>query len=177
VCFVFFRFGVINDDDDDDDDIKWPLWRDAVSPAVYRPPRDTEAPSGSTVSFDCFVSGEPRPTVRWQRVGEPVVLTTSEKHDVTHDGSVLVIRDVNFRDSGDYECVAENMAGSTRAIARLTVWGQSHVSVLISDVVSSTDWHSSAQTQQDAFLLCQQLQWIWLGRSEWASMHNATFDT
>jgi len=97
--------------------------------------------------------------VRWQRVGEPVVLTTSEKHDVTHDGSVLVIRDVNFRDSGDYECVAENMAGSTRAIARLTVWGQSP-SVLISDLASSTDQHSSAQTQQYAFLLCQQLQLI-----------------
>lgn len=95
-----------------------------VAPAIYRPPRDTEAPTGSTVSFDCFVSGEPRPTVRWQRGGEPVALTTSDKHDVTHDGSVLVIRDVTFRDSGDYECVARNMAGSTRAIARLTVWGQ-----------------------------------------------------
>jgi len=76
------------------------------------------------VSFDCFVSGEPRPKVRWQRGGEPVTLTTSSKHAVTHDGSVLVIRDVNVADSGDYECVAENMAGTTRAVARFTVWGQ-----------------------------------------------------
>jgi len=97
--------------------------RCAVAPAVYRPPRDTETPSGSTVTFDCFVSGEPRPTVRWQRGGEPVALTTSNKHAVTHDGSVLVIRDVTVGDSGDYECVAENMAGTTRAIARLRVWG------------------------------------------------------
>ena len=96
-----------------------------MAPAVYRPPRDTETPSGSTVSFDCFVSGEPRPRVRWQRGGEPVLLTTSDKHAVTHDGSVLVIRDVTVSDSGDYECVADNMAGTTRAVARLTVWGQS----------------------------------------------------
>jgi len=54
-----------------------------------------------------------------------VVLTTSDKHSVTHDGSVLVIRDVTVRDSGDYECLATNMAGTTRAVARLTVWGQS----------------------------------------------------
>ena len=96
-----------------------------MAPAIHRPPRDAETPAGSTVSFDCFVSGEPRPTVRWQRGGEPVTLTTSDKHAVTHDGSVLVIRDVSVHDSGQYECVAENMAGSTRAVAQLTVWGQS----------------------------------------------------
>ena len=99
-------------------------WCGAVAPAVYRPPRDAETPAGSTVSFNCFVAGEPRPTVRWQRGGEPVTLTTSDKHAVTHDGSVLVIRDVTVDDSGDYECVAENMAGTTRAVARLSVWGQ-----------------------------------------------------
>jgi len=95
-----------------------------VAPVVYQAPRDAETPAGGTVSFECFVSGEPRPTVRWQRGGEPVTLTTTDQHAVTHGGQVLVIRRVSGADAGQYECVAENMAGTARAAAQLTVFGQ-----------------------------------------------------
>jgi len=111
-----------------------------VPPVVRRAPRDTEAPAGTTVRLECQVSGDPRPAVRWHRDGIPAPLTPSGKYDVTHDGSVLVINDVTRQDDGQYECVAANIAGTTRSVARLTVWdtrfnppSNSHISQAASD--------------------------------------------
>ena len=71
------------------------------------------------------MTGEPQPIVRWHHANSPTVaLTTSEKYDVTHGGTVLVVRNAAKADEGNYECVAQNVAGMTHALARLTVWGQ-----------------------------------------------------
>lgn len=95
----------------------------AVSPLIVRSPDNVQAPVGSRVQFDCQVTGNPRPTVKWQRDSIPVPLTTSHKHQVTPDGS-LVIQDVNRNDVGVYECIAENFAGTAHAEAFLEVVGE-----------------------------------------------------
>ena len=95
----------------------------AVSPLIIRSPDNVQAPIGSRVQFDCQVTGNPRPTVKWQRDSIPISLTTSHKHQVTSDGS-LIIQDVNRNDVGIYECIAENFAGSSLAEATLEVVGE-----------------------------------------------------
>lgn len=98
----------------------------AAPPVIRRAPRDVEAPLGTTANFECLAAGDPQPTVRWHRVDTPTVyLTTSSKYEVNSDGAVLVVRNLNTADDGEYECVAQNMAGMARAIARLTVFGTS----------------------------------------------------
>lgn len=97
-----------------------------ASPVIRRAPRDVEASLGATANFECVASGDPQPTVRWHRVVTPTAyLTTSSKYDVSSDGAVLVVRNLNAADDGEYECVAQNMAGMARATARLTVFGMS----------------------------------------------------
>uniref|UniRef100_V9GWR0 Peroxidasin n=1 Tax=Lumbricus terrestris TaxID=6398 RepID=V9GWR0_LUMTE len=92
----------------------------SVSPLIIRSPDNVQAPIGSRVQFDCQVTGNPRPTVKWQRDSIPIPLTTSHKHQVTPESS-LVIQDVNRNDVGTYECIAENFAGTAHADAFLEV--------------------------------------------------------
>lgn len=92
----------------------------SVSPTIERAPIDVDAPLGSRVQFDCRVAGDPTPTIKWQKDSIPVPLTTSHKHEITLDGS-LVIQDVTRSDSGTYECVAENFAGTAQVQAHLEV--------------------------------------------------------
>lgn len=97
----------------------WP----AAAPVLEKTPQDVDATVGSRVQFDCIVNGDPRPTIKWHRDSIPISLTTSHKHQVTGTGT-LVILDVDRRDDGVYECIAENIAGSVRAFARLAVSGK-----------------------------------------------------
>lgn len=109
----------------------------AVSPLIVHSPDNVQAPVGSRVQFDCQVTGNPRPTVKWQRDSIPIPLTTSHKHQVTPDGS-LVIQDVNRNDVGVYECIAENFAGTAHAEAFLEVVGE--LMQLTREVHSKCHW-------------------------------------
>ena len=45
------------------------------------------------------------------------------RYEIQANEESLLIRNVVSRDEGTYECVAENVAGSVRAFATLTVFG------------------------------------------------------
>ena len=46
------------------------------------------------------------------------------RYEIQANEESLLIRNVAARDEGTYECVAENVAGSVRAFATLTVFGK-----------------------------------------------------
>uniref|UniRef100_A0A8C4LJB9 Contactin-2 n=1 Tax=Equus asinus asinus TaxID=83772 RepID=A0A8C4LJB9_EQUAS len=71
---------------------------------------DTEADIGSNLRWSCAAAGKPRPTVRWLRNGEPLVLAGD-----------LRLSKLSLEDSGMYQCVAENKHGTVYASAELAV--------------------------------------------------------
>ncbi|GFX31619.1 vascular endothelial growth factor receptor 2 [Trichonephila clavipes] len=73
---------------------------------------DTEltAAPNSVLEFNCSVEGTPRPKIIWYRNGE--ILTSNLTGGKFEDNfQMLVISRLVEDDSGDYACVAENIAG------------------------------------------------------------------
>ncbi|KAG9354591.1 hypothetical protein JZ751_001304, partial [Albula glossodonta] len=65
-------------------------------------------PQGGTAMLDCPVKGDPTPSLRWLRDGQPLV-STLRLHPM-HNGS-LAFYSIMSGDSGEYKCVAESEAG------------------------------------------------------------------
>ncbi|XP_037931811.1 basement membrane-specific heparan sulfate proteoglycan core protein [Teleopsis dalmanni] len=65
----------------------------------------------------CQANGIPEPTVIWRRVdGKPL----SPRHKENSPG-YIIIEDIQIADAGDYECLAENLAGKTTGISTIRV--------------------------------------------------------
>ena len=61
------------------------------------------------MSFFCFSSGFPQPTVRWEKDGENVTLPEGSEN-----GELRIQNANEATDSGLYDCIAENYLGSVR---------------------------------------------------------------
>ena len=73
-----------------------------------------------TASFQCKVEGLPKPNVTWRRVSGTL---PPGRHVIGADGS-LTLSSVKFQDRGSYECLANNILGSAKAPATLSVEGE-----------------------------------------------------
>ena len=88
---------------------------------------DVNAARGSTVSFQFQVSGQPEPTVLWERGSQRmtsdgrVVVTTSE--GVTS----LTIHEVVREDEGLYVCCAMNSLGNSVQECQITLLGMNYL--------------------------------------------------
>ncbi|XP_072165913.1 contactin-3-like [Diadema setosum] len=82
---------------------------------VYVPPQfiihpiDITIFLGSEVRLDCQASGDPTPTIQWQKDGSPLVL---ENNIELLSNSSVVISDLRETNTGEYTCLASNQAGS-----------------------------------------------------------------
>ncbi|XP_059481325.1 cell adhesion molecule Dscam2-like isoform X4 [Neocloeon triangulifer] len=99
---------------------------------VYRFIEQTLQP-GPSVSLKCSASGNPTPQITWTLDGFPLPhgndrLMIGQFVSVFGDViSHVNISSVRAEDGGEYECVAENRAGTDRHSARLNVYGQPYV--------------------------------------------------
>ncbi|KAI3361747.1 hypothetical protein L3Q82_001956 [Scortum barcoo] len=80
------------------------------------PNQHTYAYESTDIELECAVTGSPPPTVRWMKNGEEVI--PSDYFQIV-DGSNLQILGLVKSDEGFYQCVAENSAGSSQAMAQL----------------------------------------------------------
>ncbi|XP_076858117.1 matrix-remodeling-associated protein 5 [Brachyhypopomus gauderio] len=78
---------------------------------------------GDTVSITCSAKGEPSPSVTWLSPTNHIILSASDKYQLTTDGTLL-IRKVQRFDNGNYTCTAKNTAGMDKKVV--------HVEVLVS---------------------------------------------
>uniref|UniRef100_A0AAQ5Z0P9 DCC netrin 1 receptor n=1 Tax=Amphiprion ocellaris TaxID=80972 RepID=A0AAQ5Z0P9_AMPOC len=88
----------------------------AVPPQFLNYPTNTYAYESTDIELECAVTGNPPPTVRWMKNGEEVI--PSDYFQIV-DGSNLQILGLVKSDEGFYQCIAENSAGSSQAMAQL----------------------------------------------------------
>jgi hypothetical protein len=96
-----------------------------IAPSFIRKLRNCTVIEGQRAKFDCFITGQPSPTIRWLLNGAPLDIEsnlkkyTSELHS---NGKVtLSIDDCLQEDAGELTIIVENRAGSTQCSAELTV--------------------------------------------------------
>ncbi|XP_069039515.1 hemicentin-1 isoform X2 [Lepisosteus oculatus] len=75
-------------------------------------------PLGGNALLDCVARGDPAPTLRWHREGQPLS-GTLRVHQL-HNGS-LAIYGVASGDAGEYRCAAESEAGAAERTVLLRV--------------------------------------------------------
>ncbi|KAJ8340724.1 hypothetical protein SKAU_G00353570 [Synaphobranchus kaupii] len=103
-------------------------------PVIQQPPETVSLSRGNTARFVCNSSGEPPPSLRWLRNGEPVLSNGRVK---TQSPGVLLINQLGMDDAGYYQCVAANALGTACATAKL--------SVIVREGLPSAPHHLSAR--------------------------------
>lgn len=99
-----------------------PVMEETMRPMFKRLLANTECIEGDSVRFELRVSGIPTPTLKWEKDGKPLQLSSKVvivEQDV--DYHVLHVRETLLEDSGVYKVTATNCAGSTCCQATLTV--------------------------------------------------------
>ncbi|KAG3255509.1 obscurin-like, partial [Ictidomys tridecemlineatus] len=84
--------------------------------------QNQEVQDGYPVSFDCVVTGQPVPSVRWFKDGK--LLEEDDHYMINEDqqgGHQLIITAVVPADMGVYRCLAENSVGVSSTKAELRV--------------------------------------------------------
>ena len=81
---------------------------------------------GGSASFECSVSGNPKPVLKWSKLSSLSQISPSA---VT--GGKLLIQNVAGNDAGKYNCSAVNILGKAHALVQLVVNGKFVVTQLI----------------------------------------------
>ncbi|XP_036287989.1 contactin-3 isoform X1 [Pipistrellus kuhlii] len=79
--------------------------------------RDVEAVVGDSLRWDCRAGGKPKPSYRWLRNGEALVL----EERIQLENGALSIVNLSVADAGMFQCVAENKHGLAYSSAELRV--------------------------------------------------------
>ena len=87
-----------------------------VAALITKKPSSITLEEGRNASLLCNATGEPTPTVTWQKVFSQM----SRKKTVVIDGNLIIIN-VTKADGGTYACSAKNLLGKDSAVALVTV--------------------------------------------------------
>ena len=86
-----------------------------IRKAFEEEPENANAIAGDTILLRCSPPiGFPTPQVTWEKDGEPLDLSTNQRHAIIGDGS-LELSDIDIADAGKYSCRAENVAYARRS--------------------------------------------------------------
>jgi hypothetical protein len=93
----------------------------AILPDISAKLNDCEVAEEKTAYFECEISGQPAPTVRFYRGTKE--LYDNNKYRITQDGNkyTLAIHNVTLDDEDEYSVKAKNKGGSRMSRANLTV--------------------------------------------------------
>ena len=80
-----------------------------VYPQAIQDPVNTNVSEGKSVKLKCKFSGDPSPTIMWEKDEKTLKNDTNTKIIQSGDGSVLHISNAVSEQSGRYRCVATLM--------------------------------------------------------------------
>ena len=92
------------------------------APVVAVSPTNLTVNESETASFQCSVSGNPEPAIVWSKRGN---LSKVSKSAVSRGR--LLLKNVQERHSGQYQCSATNILGHAQTLVQLVVNGESFV--------------------------------------------------
>ncbi|CAH3018139.1 unnamed protein product [Porites evermanni] len=84
------------------------------APVVAVSPKKLTVNEGGSASFQCSVSGNPNPTIKWSK-------TNRQSSRSVVSGGKLLLKNVRGSDSGTYNCSAVNILGQAQALVQLIV--------------------------------------------------------
>ena len=90
-----------------------------AAPTVVASPAKMTVNESKTASFQCSVSGNPKPVSTWNKLEQK----SEKKLSTTRDGK-LILPNTAGSDSGVYKCSAANILGQAQALVRLAVNGK-----------------------------------------------------
>lgn len=106
-----------------------------LAPVFLTELQNQEVQDGYPVSFDCVVTGQPVPSVRWFKDGK--LLEEDDHYMINEDqqgGHQLIITAVVPTDMGVYRCLAENSVGVSSTKAELRVERECTLGVCVTRV-------------------------------------------
>ena len=96
------------------------------APVVAVSPKILTVNEGDSASFECSVSSNPKPVLKWSKLSSLSQISPSAV-----SGGKLLIKNVAGNDAGKYNCSAVNILGKAHALAQLVVNGKFVVTQLI----------------------------------------------
>ena len=90
----------------------------SVPTAIVSPAKLT-ANESESASFQCSVTGNPKPTVIWRKLNSQSKISQSAV-----SGGILHLRNIKGSDAGVYNCSAVNILGQAHAVGQLEVNGE-----------------------------------------------------
>ena len=103
------------------------LGQSASAPQVMLSPAQQTLDEGGNMAFYCTVRGNPPPTVEWRFKGKKLLPGAKYLIKVGE----FIVKNLNYRDAGQYTCHAKNILGSSEATGSLTVRGKSCLFMII----------------------------------------------
>ena len=92
-------------------------------------PVDARVGVNGTATFECGVTGNPRPTTYWSHEGTDLIVGPGQRYDngriTVNSLNTLIIDHVTHADQGYYLCTAVGIAGSSISRTHLEVQGVS----------------------------------------------------
>ena len=89
------------------------------APTVAVSPSKVTVNESGSASFQCSVSGNPEPSVVWNKVD----IQSQRSHSAVSGGKLL-LKNVTESDTGVYKCSSENILGQAQALVQLVINGK-----------------------------------------------------
>ena len=101
--------------------------KSASAPQVMLSPAEQTRDEGGNMAFYCTVKGNPPLTVEWRFKGKKLLPGAKYLIKVGE----FIVKNLNYRDAGQYTCHAKNILGSSEATGSLSVRGKSCLVMII----------------------------------------------
>ena len=101
--------------------------KSASAPQVMLSPAQQTRDEGGNMAFHCTVIGNPPPAVEWRFKGRKLLPGAKYLIKVGE----FTVKNLNYRDAGQYTCHAKNILGSSETTGSLSVRGKSCLVMII----------------------------------------------